>query len=84
MTIVNVNTISTARVSQIPTLLQILSETSDYLLQEAIEPCIALHRHAACQWLQMSQNLNIDVAQKILDIGQINQHVFKTRTVDCA
>ena len=50
MTIVNVNTIPTARVSQIPTLLQLNNETSDYLmLQEAIEPCIALHSHAACQ-----------------------------------
>ena len=71
MTIVNVNTISTARVSQIPTLLQILSETSDYLLQEAIvEPCIALHRHAACQWLQMSQNLNMMLLRKYQILGR--------------
>ena len=41
LTIVNVNTIPTARISEIPTLQQ--NETSDYLvLQEAIVPCIPL------------------------------------------
>ena len=42
LTIVNVNTIPTARISEIPTL-QLQNETSDYLvLQEAIQPCIPL------------------------------------------
>ena len=42
LTIVNVNTIPTARISEIPTL-QLQNETSDYLvLQEAIVPCIPL------------------------------------------